>query len=59
MYFYHLHILNTYYFECISEKYDEMLCTIHTLKTVQKLSVEWWTFHTLNKRHIGAVAEVA
>lgn len=31
-----------------------MTCTIHSLKTVQKLSVELWTSHTLNESHIGS-----
>ncbi len=35
-----------------------MQCTTRTLKTVQKLSVERWTRHTLNKCHIGDVKEV-
>lgn len=34
-------------------------CTvIETLKTVQKLSVEWRTLHTLSKRHIDDVAKI-
>ncbi len=32
--------------------------TTRALKTVQKLGVEQWTLHTLNKRHIGDVEEV-
>lgn len=30
-----------------------MQFTISTLKTVQKLSLEQWTLHTLDKRHFG------
>ncbi len=45
--------------KCVyAEKYVKMQCTTCILKTVQKLSVERWTRHTLNKRHIGDVAEV-
>lgn len=37
------------------KKYVKMQCPVCTLKAVQKLSLEQWT---LNKRHIGDIAEV-
>ncbi len=40
-----------------TEKYAKMQCTTCALKRVQKLSMEQWTLHTLNRRHIGDVAE--
>ncbi len=44
--------------KCVqTDKYMKMQCKIHALKTVQKLSVERWTLHTLNECHIGDVAE--
>ncbi|OOO00337.1 MAG: hypothetical protein ATN35_07620 [Epulopiscium sp. Nele67-Bin004] len=30
---------------------------LHAYRTIQKLSVEQWTLHTHNERHIGDVAE--
>ncbi len=40
------------------EKYVKMQCTARALKTVQKLSAEQWTLHTLNKRRTGDVEEI-
>lgn len=39
----------------LAEKNEKKQCTIHGLKTVQKLSVKQWTLHPFNKRHIDDV----
>ncbi len=44
--------------KCVHTEVYKIAVYTCTLKTVQKLSVEQWTRHTLNKRHIGDLEEV-
>lgn len=55
-----------YFICCISaqsaftvSKYAKIQCAIAALKMVQKVRVERWTVHTLNKRPFGDAAEAA
>lgn len=58
------HLTHKYFIFCVytcvksvhTEKYAPILCTICTLKTVQKLSLERWNDTSpLNQWHIGDV----